>query len=372
MKELTQGDAPPPVHRHRLRLLVALGLLAAVAVGSIGVAVERSSHPGTAPSRTNPNTAPVGRGAAAPPALAPQGAGANGAPSDPQLGIYTGPGSAATATAVDRRLDGKVHYALEFLSRTSWTAMADTSWVQAAWVGSGFDLVIGVPMLPDGEGTMADGAHGDYDLEFSLLAQRLVSAGLGGAVLMVGWQPDDPGNPWYVTSAAEATNYVAYWGDIARTMASVAGAHFVFEWDAGDSDVSPLSPARMYPGDAAVDMVATDAFDLVPATVPADEQWTAVLDRPYGPAWMASFAAEHDKPLALAMWGVAPTNAGGGGDSPAFVTQLLGWAGTVRASMCVLWDYGKWAVTDGAFPAAESQLSTALDAGTASARGGGT
>ena len=167
--------------------------------------------------------------------------------------------------------------------------MADTSWVQAAWVGSGFDLVIGVPMLPDGEGTMADGAHGDYDLEFSLLAQRLVSAGLGGAVLMVGWQPDDPGNPWYVTSAAEATNYVAYWGDIAQTMASVAGAHFVFEWDAGDSDVSPLSPARMYPGDAAVDMVATDAFDLVPATVPADEHgppsWT---DRTGRPGWLPS------------------------------------------------------------------------------------
>jgi hypothetical protein len=277
-------------------------------------------------------------------------------PSVPPLGVYTGPGAAAAAEEVDQHLGDRIRYAFDFLPDSTWTTLTDPSWLLRAWTGSPFDLVIGVPMLPVSDATLSDGAAGEYDQEFDLLAQRLVAGGLGGAVLLIGWQPDDTGNPWYVTTAAAARDYVDFWDHIQSTMAAVAGAHFVFEWDAGDADASPVSPAQMYPGNAAVDLVATDAFDTAPADRAATGQWSVVLNEPFGPAWMASFAAAHGKPMALAMWVPGPASAGGGVDAPAFAADLLQWAATARLRMCVLWDYGDWAVTGGGFPATAARL----------------
>ena len=63
-------------------------------------------------------------------------------------------------------------------------------------------------------------------------------------------------------------------------MAEAAGAHFTFEWDAGDTRTSPIRPTETYPGDAAVGVVATDAFDTGYRNLPATAQWTALLGRP--------------------------------------------------------------------------------------------
>lgn len=221
-------------------------------------------------------------------------------------------------------------------------------------------MVLGVPMLPDAGASLAQGAAGAYDAQFTLLAQRLVAGGLGGAVLFVGWQPGDADTPWFVQSDAAAADYVAYWDRIAAAMSSVPGADFTFEWDPGSSGSSPVPPTKMYPGDGVVDIVGTDAFDVVPATVPKDQQWARIRDHAYGPAWAATFAAEHHKRLAVAMWGLVPTAAGGGGDSPEFVRGLLTWASGVGAAFSVLWDSGSSTLTGGAFPAAYAALVAAV------------
>lgn len=274
----------------------------------------------------------------------------------PALGVYAGAGAAAAAENVDQLLDGKVTYALDFLSEASWTSINDPNWLAARWKGSPFKLIIGVPMMPGSGASLAQGATGAYDAQFALLAQRLVDDGLGNAILMIGWQPDDQGQPWDVTSAAEAAEYVRYWDSIHATMSAVSGASFVYEWDAGDGGYHSVSPSSIYPGNAAVDVVATDAFDLVPAGTPAATQWPVVLNERYGPAWMASFASAHDKPMALAMWGAVPAVDRGGGDDPTFISQLLAWASRSGTQMCVLWDDGSWALTAGDFPAARARL----------------
>ena len=215
-------------------------------------------------------------------------------------------------------------------------------------------------MLPDHGATLAKGAAGDYDAEFTLLAQRLVADGLGASTLLLGSQPDDDTTPWYVRSVTAAGWYAAYWDRIEAAMSAVPGTSFTFEWDPGDSGTSPVPPSAMYPGDAAVDMIGTDAFDEVPAGVPASQQWGGVLGRADGPTWTATFAREHHKPLAVAMWGVVPTADGGGGDSAAYVTDVLAWAAGQGVACCVLWDYGDWAVGGGGFPAAYAALVTAV------------
>jgi len=274
----------------------------------------------------------------------------------PALGVYAGAGAAAGAENVDRLVDGKVTYALDFLSEASWTSIDDPNWLAAQWKGSPFKLVIGVPMMPASGASLAQGATGAYDAQFLLLAQRLVADGLSDAVLMIGWQPEDQGQPWDVGSATQAAEYVRYWDEIHTTMAAVPGASFVYEWDAGDGGYHSVSPSSMYPGNAAVDVVATDAFDLVPVGTPAATQWPVVLNERYGPAWMESFAVAHDKPMALAMWGVVPLADGGGGDDPTFISRLLAWASSRGTQMCVLWDEGSWALTGEDFPAAKARL----------------
>jgi hypothetical protein len=338
-------------HRRRAGLLVSLAVLVAAA-GAIAFTASRTG-PGT-PTTAGGRAATGGAtgGAPAVPAASP----ATAAAAMPSLGVYAGPGAATAAAALDWDLRGRVHYAMDYLADTSWTALADPSWLAQAWAGSPFAMVIGVPMLPAHGATLAEGAAGAYDAEFTLLAQRLVADGLGSATLLVGAQPDDVGTPWYVPSVAAARQYVAYWDRIEAAMSAVPGSSFTFEWDPGDSGTSPVPPSAMYPGNAAVGLVGTDAFDEVPAGMAPYEQWAQVLDRTYGPTWAATFAAGHGKPLSVTMWGVVPTADGGGGDSAAYVTGVLTWASHVGVSQCVLWDYGSWAIGGGGFPTAYAAL----------------
>lgn len=357
--------------RHRLprlrprtrRRLVAGGLAGLTAAALIAGWVETSAptapRPGAVALAGRASSSDRERSAGTHAATTDAGPGGAQAP---PIGVYTGPGGASVAEAVAAELGGRVPYALEFLPRTSWTTLTDPTWVAQQWHGTPFDLVLGVPMLPNAGATLAQGAAGAYDAQFRTLADRLVHDGLGNTILMLGYQPDDASSPWYVGSRVTARQYVRFWDIIRSTMSAVPGADFLFEWDAGDAATSPVSPAAMYPGNAAVDIVATDAFDFVAGTPSTAGHWSTVLGERFGPAWMASFAAAHRKPMAIAMWGEMPTSEGGAGDRPAYVSQLLRWAAAHRLVMCVLWDYQAMTLTGGEFPKAAAALRQAVTA----------
>lgn len=361
------GDRLPRL-RPRTRRRLTAGILAAVAVVGLAVALIGSSSPSTvagndgsghgAGTTRGGSTKAHDPGSAAPTSKRTAATDAQA----PPLGVYTGPGNSAAAEAAAAQLGNRVPYALDYLPRTTWTALTDPSWLAQRWQGSPFHLVIGVPMLPSSGATLAQGATGAFDAQFQTLAERLVQDGLGGAILMLGYQPDDEDTPWYVGSRAAALDYVRYWRAIRATMLAVPGAAFLFEWDAGDAGTSPESPAAMYPGNAFVDIVATDAFDFVGADPATHGHWATVLDQRYGPAWMSAFAASHHKPMAIAIWGEVPASTGGAGDQPAYVTQLLRWAAAKGVVMCVLWDYQNMTLTGGAFPAASAALRRAVAA----------
>lgn len=294
-------------------------------------------------------------------------------PSPPALGVYLGPGTLTATDSLDAQLNGRIGYALDFQPAPTWAALSDPSWLVHSWSSSPFTLVIAVPMLPDSGGTLAQGATGAYDSNFTLLAQRLVAGGLGGAVLMIGWQPESGQYPWRVSTPTQAADYVGFWDRIHEAMASVPGARFQFEWDVGRPS-GGLTPAQLYPGDADVDIIGTDAFDVgagVVGVAPQD-QWTVLMSQPYGPSWAASFAASRGKRLALGMCGLAPVAAGGGGDNPSFVTQSVRWAQAAHVSLYMLWDDASWSITGGGFPQADAALAQAVGQGTLGTPGAGT
>jgi hypothetical protein len=144
------------------------------------------------------------------------------------------------------------------------------------------------------------------------------------------------------------------------SMRSVPGQQFQFAWDSAPQS-DPVLPPALYPGNAYVDIVATDAFDV--GTTVTSSGWAGFAAAPYGPDWFSGFAASHHKPLMIAKWGLAPRSVAGGGDSPSYVSHFLRWANQRHLFAAVTWDYGSWAVTGGTFPKAAAELHTVAEAG---------
>jgi|HubBroStandDraft_1064217.scaffolds.fasta_scaffold23295_1 hypothetical protein len=269
------------------------------------------------------------------------------------LGVYAGAGSPAAATVFQTDVGTTVPYALDYLDDSSWTTISDPAWFLQRWAGSGFQMIFGVPMLPKTGGSLAAGARGDYNALYATLAQVLIDNGQASAVLMPGWDPEDTTLPWSATTMAQAEDYVAEFNQIVATMRAVPGARFQFVWDASNSP-DAVAPSALYPGDAVVNVIATDAFDL--GIGPVNQRFTDIARVPYGLNWFARFATHHDKPLMIAKWGVAPTANLGAGDDPGFVSDLLSWSAENHVFAAVTWDDGTWAITGGAFPHSASIL----------------
>lgn len=217
-------------------------------------------------------------------------------------------------------------YATEYLDKTSGWAAMDGAAIARGWKGSGYRLVLGVPILP-GTGTLAAGAAGDYNQYFATLAQNLVSDGEANAILRLGWEFNGSWYPWYVATASDAANFVTFWQHIVTTMRGVAGEQFKFLWSASATTSSSYSPAQAYPGDAYVDYVGTDNYDEYwgsPFTPGA--AWANQLTQQWGLNWLATFAAAHDKPIAIPEWSVEYRSDGHGlGDDPSFIANMAAW-----------------------------------------------
>ncbi len=270
------------------------------------------------------------------------------------LGVYAGPAAPDAAEAFAADIGAAVPYAMDYLDAGSWQSIADPTWILQRWSGSGFRMIWGVPMLPDtGTATLQQGASGAYDAEFASLGATLVAQGQASALLVIGWDPQDPSVPWSVTDEAGARQYVAYWDQIVDTLRAVPGSDFSFVWDVG-TDGGSVTPPQLYPGDAMVTIVATDAFDFVQA--PAADDWTTIASAPYGPDWFLSFARRHHKPMMLAHWGVVPVDQQGAGDDPRYVADLVTWASEHHLFAAVAWDFSGWAITGGSFPRSVAEL----------------
>jgi hypothetical protein len=336
-------------------LVVAMGVTVALlllvvsqnAVSTPGQSAAKSNTPKTStpttanPKSVTPTTKPVG-------VTVP-------------LGVYAGPGSPVAATAFSADAGAPVQYAFDYIDGTNWQSISNPMWFVQQWSGSGFQMIWGVPMLPSTGGfTLAAGATGAYSAYFSQLAYTLVDHGLANSVIMLGWDPEDATFPWAARTAAAAADYVSYWRQIVTAMRAVPDEQFEFAWDSAPDSDAVLPPA-LYPGNAYVNIVATDAFDV--GAHGSSSSWSAIANEAFGPDWFATFAANHNKPLMIAKWGVVPTSASGGGDNATFVDQFLRWADERHLFAAVTWDYGSWAVTGGGFPRAAAMLHAVAEAG---------
>jgi hypothetical protein len=234
---------------------------------------------------------------------------------------------------------------LDFTWVDSWSSMVKSSaLLTQCWREAGYKhLTFSVALVPnDHVSTMAQGAAGAYDQYMRAIAENLVKAGYGDAIIRLGWEFDLPNFPW--SAAKDPKAFVEDWRHTVGVMRSVPGAHFRFDynWTLGGGHDKPghSAPDAVYPGDDVVDLVGIDAYNTWWGPVPSPEvRWKTFVTEPYGLQWQADFAAKHHKRISFPEWGTGTRPDGHGmGDDPLFVANMAAWIATHDVAYHVYWD----------------------------------
>jgi hypothetical protein len=266
------------------------------------------------------------------------------------LGFYVGSG--ASGLVDEAATDTRTHPALaeDFLQGSAgWTGLTDKGQIERIlnpWRGATYRMVLGVPIIPTSSGsavgTLADGASGSYNSNFKTLAQNLVAAGQGNAILRLGWEFNGNWETWSVLNEKGASDFAAYFRQIVTTMRRVSPS-FQYVWNLSDGSGTTSLFSAAYPGDSYVDYVGDDAYDASCASTPTPQSvWRNLLTATAGLDWVGTFASDHGKPVVIPEWGVDGKEDGsctGLGDDPYFVTQMAHWLTTHNAAFSIYFDF---------------------------------
>ncbi|GLY31741.1 glycosyl hydrolase [Kineosporia sp. NBRC 101731] len=261
-----------------------------------------------------------------------------------KLGVFSGTDLARTK-AFETWMGRKLTYATIFGDRETWDDIANPGEHLTEWKDSGYRVVMAVPMIPDNLNdtklaSMKDGASGDFNEYFVTLAEHLVENGQEKAILRVGWEFNLKSWPWGIEDHA---TYITFYRQIVTAMRSVPGQEFEFDWNPNNG-YNPYDGQDYYPGDAYVDYVGVDVYDLHSGLYPYPKNcnqackenrqtraWNEVIfggDR--GLVFWTDFAQQHDKPISLPEWGLWDRYDGSGGqDNPLFIEFMhdyITWA----------------------------------------------
>jgi hypothetical protein len=254
------------------------------------------------------------------------------------LGVYVGAAKPSRVSDFNQWLGRDVTWAMDYFSGESWETIESPEWWIDSWANTPYKMIWSIPMLPDNAGTLAEGATGAYNEHFRKLAQLLVEKGEGDSVLRIGWEMN--GNWFRWAASKNPTAFVDYWREIVKTMRSVPGANFKFDWcpNGGPTDM----PAdRVYPGDAWVDYIGQDTYDAWWGGEPdAAKRWSGNMSQPYGLQWQRDFAKAHGKPMTFAEWGLWLRDDGnGGGDAPYYIQKMHDWINDNNVAFAIYFEY---------------------------------
>lgn len=142
------------------------------------------------------------------------------------VGIYSGAVNTARTAVVSKQLGHEI-YAMDFLDGTSWETISHPQWFLGYW--KKYPMVWGVPVLPNSGGSLQEGATGAFNQYFKTLAKTLVQSGQGSSVIRLAWEFNGSWFPW--SACKDPSSFKAYWIQIVKTMRSVPGNSFKFEWN---------------------------------------------------------------------------------------------------------------------------------------------
>jgi hypothetical protein len=218
-----------------------------------------------------------------------------------------------------------------FPDRNSWAGIVTPNWPITMFEPFEGTMVLSLPLYPNGMGDNASCAAGTYDSDWQMLGTYLVEWGRGDAIVRLGWgmndndhgwraDPDNPGE--WITCFQNIVNAI-------RSNAPEVRIDWAFN-PIGPPHVATWDPYITYPGDAYVDYVGLEAFDMYPPAVD-EASWETACNAPTGLCTLFAFARAHGKQVGVAEWATASCNGNGvidtegntGGDNPFFIQKMV-------------------------------------------------
>ena len=213
--------------------------------------------------------------------------------------------------------------ALVITDYSSWDSVARPESVLTRFAEFVGILVIAQPFWPSHSGgSLSDCAAGAYDAQWRDFGALLQARGRGSSIVRLAWQFNGDDVEW---SAREPTSFIACFRHVVSAIRTGAPA-VVIDWSMGAHGASePPSgdPFDAYPGDAFVDVVGIDAFDMTPSS--RDQAaFDAQCNGPVGLCSVARFARARGKRLGVGQWAVVTCNGFGdrGGDNPFYLQEM--------------------------------------------------
>lgn len=199
-----------------------------------------------------------------------------------------------------------------------------TEWVEAAPLIR--QLVLQVDLIPTPLVNVEDPlsweescAQGDFNSYATVLGKSLVAAGLEHSVLRIGaeangiWEEDYVGptvqeqHLWAVCFANEAT-----------ALRAAPGEKFLIDWNP-NACVGDIPFANFYPGNAYVDIVGLDIYDVSCLTPLLRQTFQQLSEVRLGITSFEDFAAARGKPMSFPEWGLKKYP---NGDDPAYIAGM--------------------------------------------------
>ena len=174
---------------------------------------------------------------------------------------------------------------------------------------------------------------------FANYAKEVNDLGFKKVIVRLGYEFDGGWNPFGNLNVMSKMpgNYVKSWQNIVTTMRANDPKHLIkFCWNPTDGNVQ-IQSASFYPGDAFVDYVGIDTYDVayggaypVGTSQPSQAQqaaaWTStILPRINS---YANLARTHKKPMVMGEWGLwqlNDSNHPSGGDNPTYIQNMYDW-----------------------------------------------
>ncbi|MGC1305510.1 MAG: glycosyl hydrolase, partial [Caulobacteraceae bacterium] len=187
---------------------------------------------------------------------------------------------------------------------------------QGLWSSSGKTVLWSVPLFANG-GNLQSAGQGAYDSYYVQAAQELAAGQSTGPIYVrTGWEFNSSWEPW--SALTDPTDYIAAYQQFVDSFRTVS-SRFVFTWSPNIGDQG-MNPAAAYPGNAYVDIIGMDFYwETQYDSSDPTTAWNTMLNQTYGLNWLAQFAAQEGKPIAIPEWGVESDNAA------AYINAAVSW-----------------------------------------------
>jgi hypothetical protein len=199
-----------------------------------------------------------------------------------------------------------------------------TSWVAEARQHR--QLVLAVSLIPvsledikDPLGWEQSCADGNFNSYASELGTELVGAGLENSVIRLGpemngiWEDDFVG-----TTIQEQSLWATCFQNEATALRETPGQHFLIDWNP-NACVEDVPYANFYPGNAYVDIMGLDLFDVGCLTPKTPLTFAQLAREPAGLLHFEDFATARGKPMSFPEWGLMLIPSG---DNPGYINGI--------------------------------------------------